>query len=132
MTFSGKEYFKMARVTKISIVVCLFALISCSGSGNQLNPVIQTEFGSPSEIDGEEIFQEVFGKVSFRLIDDRIIFSTRDEDMFQVYDLNGNPVSSFGRQGRGPGDMKSLLFLGAPFFLKMTVSICFFMMAAII
>src|SRR5690625_1676914 len=116
MTFSGKEYFKMARVTKISIVVCLFALISGSGSGKQLNPVIQTEFGSPSEIDGEEIFQEVFGKVSFRLIDDRIIFSTRDEDMFQVYDLNGNPVSSFGRQGRGPGEYEEPPFFRDTFF----------------
>lgn len=93
------------------ITLSLFLFISCSKPDHNFNPTIVTEFGTPAELQGTELFEEVLGKASFTLIDSLILFSTMGEDMFQVYDLQENHISSFGRQGNGPGE-----FIRQPFF----------------
>jgi hypothetical protein len=95
----------MRFIKKTGITLSLFLLISCSEEpSHNFNPTIVTEFGSPAELQGVQLFEEVLGKATFTLIDSLILFSTMDEDMFQVYDLKENHISSFGRQGRGPGE----------------------------
>jgi len=94
----------MLLIKKTAIALTLFLFISCTKSNYNLNPTIVTEFGTPTELEGVELFEDVLGKASFTLIDSLILFSTRDEDIFQVYDLKENYISSFGRQGNGPGE----------------------------
>ena len=105
------NFLNMLLNKKTAITFTLFIFISCTNSNQNLNPTSVTEFGTPTELEGDQLFVEVMGKASFTLIDSLILFSTRDEDMFQVYDLKGNHISSFGRQGNGPGE-----YTRQPFF----------------
>lgn len=104
---------------KTAITLFLFLSISCTQSNHNFNPTIVTEFGIPAELQGVQLFEDVLGKTTFTLIDSLILFSTRDDDMFQVYDLKENHISSFGRQGNGPGEYTRQPFFGdANSFIK--------------
>jgi len=106
-------------IKKTAFVLSLFLAISCTKSDPNFKPIIVTEFGTIVELEGEHLFEDVLGKASFTLIDSLILFSTRDEDMFQVYDLDENHISSFGRQGRGPGEYtRQPYFRDANSFIK--------------
>ena len=105
------KFIVMLFIKKATLVLTLFLFISCSSSDYNFNPEIVTDFGTPAELQGEQLFDDVMGIASFTLLDSLILFSTMDEDMFQVYDLQGNQIASFGRQGNGPGE-----YIQPPFF----------------
>lgn len=101
----------MLFIKKTAIVLTLLLFLSCSKSDHNFNPTIVTEFGTPMELQGIQLFEDVLAKASFTMIDSLILFSTMGDDIFQVYDLDENHISSFGRQGRGPGE-----YTQQPFF----------------
>lgn len=63
------------------------------------------KFPEPVVLEGQQIFEDVYGSIYMKEVDSLIVISTMQENpLYNVYNKNQELVSQFGRMGRGPGE----------------------------
>lgn len=73
--------------------------------------LVKVQFGVAQEsihatkLIGEKVFEDEYVVVDFDIVNSFYVFSARRDTVFRVYDSNKKFLGSFGRTGRGPGEI---------------------------
>lgn len=90
-------------------LLIIFSLFSCSErpvsyfAGNACKSIILKD---SLILNGEIIVRDIFGAIDIEVVDGYVVLITpRKENVFCVYNLQGDSLSAFGVRGNGPNDL---------------------------
>lgn len=93
------------------LFVLLVILINCSCQNNTRVQKIVDDFPESIELKGEQFFEDSFQLATVQHFDSLIVLTADMENFFHVFTKDGKLVTSFGREGKGPGEFLRVPFL---------------------
>lgn len=94
------------RIFNVLLVILIFS--SCEHKSPADKEIL--DFQDPVELKGKQIAQNYFELATIQHIDSLVVATTNMNRFFQVFNKDGDHITSLGRAGRGPGE-----FLRTPF-----------------
>ena len=94
----------------IALISLLFSFFSCDNNTSVFSKQhkLFSEFSVSENLSSDTLITDQYGLSDLAFIDKYLVLFSRNnnrENLFYIYDKNGNFLGSFGHIGRGPGEM---------------------------